>query len=80
MTKTKWKDNRIVGCESNNHSSCKGELWECERCHKKVCWEEGSTDLLELCDDCWVLMQPQEEDNAYKKYYLRNTNRQSFSK
>ena len=53
MAKTKWNENRIVGCESKNHTSCKGELWECERCLKKVCWEEGSTDLLELCDDCW---------------------------
>lgn len=49
----KWRGNRIVGCESKNHASCKGELWECERCHKKVCWEEGSADLLELCDECW---------------------------
>ena len=45
---------RIFGCESTNHIVCKGELWECERCHKKVCWEEGSaTDLVDLCDDCW---------------------------
>jgi hypothetical protein len=50
---SKWRGKRIIGCESKNHTSCKGELWECERCHKKVCWEEGSTDLLELCDDCW---------------------------
>jgi hypothetical protein len=52
-TKIKWKGSRIVGCQSTNHTFCKGELWECERCHKKVCWEEGSTDLLNLCDDCW---------------------------
>lgn len=52
-TKTKWEENRIVGCESKNHTSCKGELWECERCHKKVCWEEGSVDLNNLCDNCW---------------------------
>jgi hypothetical protein len=45
--------NRIVGCQSTNHMSCKGELWECERCHKIICWEEGSADLPELCDDCW---------------------------
>jgi hypothetical protein len=62
MTKTlsqhkpriKWEGDRIVGCESTNHSSCKGELWECERCYKKVCWEEGSADeLVDFCDDCW---------------------------
>lgn len=52
-TKIKWDGNRIVGCQSTNHTSCKGELWECERCHKIVCWEEGSTDLIELCDNCW---------------------------
>ena len=45
---------RILGCESKNHTECKGELWTCERCGKRICWEEGSTDLIEICDDCWV--------------------------
>ncbi|MBC8438479.1 MAG: hypothetical protein H8D87_02185 [Deltaproteobacteria bacterium] len=45
---------RIPGCQSRNHTECKGELWDCERCGKRVCWEEGSTDLIEICDDCWV--------------------------
>lgn len=49
----KWRGKRIIECESSNHTSCKGEIWECERCHKKVCWEEGSVDLIDLCDDCW---------------------------
>jgi len=52
-TKIKWDGIRIVGCQSTNHVSCKGELWECERCQKVVCWEEGSVDLINLCDDCW---------------------------
>jgi hypothetical protein len=52
--KVKWMGKRIVGCQSANHAVCKGELWECERCHKIICWEEGSTDLPEICDDCWV--------------------------
>lgn len=52
-TKIKWEGNRIVGCQSTNHTSCKGELWECKRCHKVVCWEEGSVDLIDLCDNCW---------------------------
>jgi len=52
-TKIKWEGNKIVGCQSTNHTSCKGELWECERCHKTICWEEGSTDLVNICDDCW---------------------------
>lgn len=52
-TKIKWEGNRIVGCQSTNHTSCEGELWECKRCHEIVCWEEGSTDLIDLCDDCW---------------------------
>ncbi len=52
--KVKWIGNRIVGCQSTNHSSCKGELWECERCHKIICWEEGYADeLVDVCDDCW---------------------------
>lgn len=52
-SKNKKKVHKIVGCESVNHSVCKGEIWECERCGKKVCWEEGSVDLIDLCDDCW---------------------------
>ena len=45
---------RILGCHSKNHTECRGELWACERCGKRVCWEEGSVDLPEICDDCWV--------------------------
>ncbi|MBT3323003.1 MAG: hypothetical protein HN392_12040 [Anaerolineae bacterium] len=45
---------RFLGCQSKNHAQCKGELWICERCKKTVCWEEGSADLPEICDDCWV--------------------------
>ena len=53
-TKIKWDGDRIVGCQSTNHSVCQGELWECERCHKIVCWEEGCADeLVDMCDDCW---------------------------
>ena len=52
-TKIKWEGDRIVGCQSTKHTSCKGELWKCERCHKITCWEEGSTDLVDICDDCW---------------------------
>ncbi len=44
---------RIMGCESKNHTKCRGELWTCERCKRRMCWTEGSTDLEELCDDCW---------------------------
>jgi len=52
--KTKWDGDRIVGCQSTNHVTCKGELWECQRCRKKICWEEGlADDLVDLCDDCW---------------------------
>lgn len=48
---------RILGCQSNNHTQCKGELWTCERCGKRICWEEGSEDLPEICDNCWVDMR-----------------------
>ena len=52
--KVKWTGDRILGCQSTNHAACKGELWECRRCHKVICWEEGSADdLVDLCDDCW---------------------------
>ncbi|MGB7876699.1 MAG: hypothetical protein WBL25_20135 [Anaerolineales bacterium] len=48
------KTRRILGCQSDNHSQCREELWICERCGKRICWEEGSEDLPEICDDCWV--------------------------
>ncbi|GAB4419607.1 MAG: hypothetical protein Kow002_07380 [Anaerolineales bacterium] len=48
------KTGRIFGCQSNNHTQCYGALWTCARCGKRICWEEGTTDLPELCDDCWV--------------------------
>ncbi|MBT7072077.1 MAG: hypothetical protein HN855_10030 [Anaerolineae bacterium] len=51
------KTGRLLGCQSKNHSQCEGELWICERCGKRICWEEGSTDLIELCDDCWVAVR-----------------------
>jgi len=44
---------RILGCQSENHTLCKGELWICERCGIRICWEEGSVDLPEICDNCW---------------------------
>lgn len=54
----KWHGNRIIGCQSTNHTVCEGELWECHRCHKIVCWEEGcADDLIDLCDDCWYDIQ-----------------------
>jgi hypothetical protein len=53
-SRIKWVGDRIKGCQSTNHIVCKGELWECKRCHRKICWEEGcADDLIDLCDDCW---------------------------
>ena len=52
-SKLKRKKLRIPGCESTNHAICRGEIWECDRCNKKVCWEEGSSEQADLCDDCW---------------------------
>jgi hypothetical protein len=53
-TRIKWVDHRILGCQRTNHTVCKGELWECRRCRRKMCWEEGyADDLIDLCDDCW---------------------------
>lgn len=45
---------RILGCQSKNHTQCKGEFWICERCGKRICWKEGSENLPGLCNDCWV--------------------------
>jgi hypothetical protein len=52
--KVKWEDKRIAGCQSTNHVTCRGELWEYRRCHKVICCEQGSADyLVDLCDDGW---------------------------
>lgn len=45
---------RISGCQSSNHTECYGELWECARCGKKVCFAEGTDEEFDLCDDCWA--------------------------
>ena len=39
-----------------------------------VCWEEGSTDLVELCDDCWYEIRVLEHEyltpvQQWKKIY-----------
>lgn len=44
----------MVGCQSTNHSACYGELWQCQRCGKTVCYAEGTDDDRTICDDCWV--------------------------
>jgi hypothetical protein len=65
-----WIGDRIVGCQSNNHTACKGELWECERCHKIICWEEGSTNMPELCDDCWCEVNKDNDDDQGFIFWL----------
>lgn len=46
---------RIEGCQSTNHSSCYGDLWQCASCGKTVCYNEGSDSDHDLCDDCWAI-------------------------
>ncbi len=48
---------RIPGCQSLNHEECYGELWQCAVCGKRVCYAEGTDNLPDLCDDCWVKAQ-----------------------
>lgn len=73
------KTGRILGCQSKNHTLCRGELWTCERCGKRVCWEEGSADLPEICDDCWVdvreLGQPWENPSRWNDETIWSSNR-----
>lgn len=45
---------RMRGCQSTNHTECYGELWQCARCGKMVCYAEGTDNDIDLCDDCWV--------------------------
>ncbi len=49
---------RMEGCQSTNHTDCYGDLWQCDRCGKTVCYGEGGTHDFELCDDCWVDAYP----------------------
>jgi hypothetical protein len=49
---------RIVGCQSTNHTHCYGPLWQCTACGKTVCSAEGSDDDPQLCDDCWAMKYP----------------------
>lgn len=43
------------GCQSTSHThrECWGELRECSRCHRKVCYADGTTNDPDLCDACW---------------------------
>ncbi len=41
-------------CQSTNHHKHRGELWQCENCHKWVCENEGTDNHPELCDSCWA--------------------------
>lgn len=45
---------RNPGCQSTNHRACYGELWQCKRCGKTVCYAEGTDNDPDVCDDCWV--------------------------
>lgn len=55
---------RMPGCQSTNHTVCYGELWQCVACGKTVCYNEGTTNHPELCDDCWAaLFAPTREVN-----------------
>jgi hypothetical protein len=45
---------RIAGCESSNHTACYGTLWQCIVCKKTVCYQEGTDDRPDFCDDCWA--------------------------
>jgi hypothetical protein len=43
----------LTSCESPNHEYpyCKGEPWECPKCGRLLCMQEGGGDS-ELCDSC----------------------------
>lgn len=42
-------------CQSVNHDRCHGDIiWRCKGCGKQSCCVEGTTDHIELCDDCWA--------------------------
>lgn len=53
----------IQGCDNHTHGSCYGELWDCERCKRAICYAEGSSEKPELCDECFS-----KELNAIEKY------------
>lgn len=49
-------------CEGD-HEKHYGELWICEGCGKRFCWAEGSDDMIELCNKCWLVATQEEEKN-----------------
>ena len=55
---------RLAGCQSTNHTTCYGDLWQCARCAKIVCYAEGTDNLPALCDDCWVTQVVLPRDGA----------------
>lgn len=54
---------RIPGCQSTNHREGYGKLWQCERCRKIICYNEGTDNDLGLCDNCWVLRHCTHQDD-----------------
>jgi hypothetical protein len=54
LTDVDLASGRMAGCQSTNHTECYGELWQCLKCGKTVCYAEGSSHDPDLCDDCWA--------------------------
>ena len=50
-------------CEGD-HDKHYGELWTCEGCGKRFCWAEGSDDMIELCNKCWLVATLNNNNNS----------------
>ena len=51
---------RLAGCQSTNHTVCRGsksDLWTCLQCKRQMCLEEGAADdQPDVCDTCASLV------------------------
>ena len=50
----------IDGCHSAGLHHCYGDLWTCVACKRTFCQAEGSTDMIELCNECWMKARAEE--------------------
>jgi hypothetical protein len=66
VEQVKWTEEvsgRLASCQSTHPGPCYGELWQCASCGKSVCCAEGSDNHPEVCDDCWVKHDDDQEES-----------------
>jgi len=57
---------KVEGCHSAGVHRCYGDLWTCVACKRTFCQAEGSTDMIELCNECWMKARAEEASEQWK--------------